>query len=45
MIEPQMDEVEAPLGVDIKMVTADAGHVYAKMYSALERRNIDALIT
>jgi hypothetical protein len=31
-------------GIDIKTVTADAGYAYAKVYGALERRGIDALI-
>lgn len=44
MIEPQVDEVEAITGIDIKTVTADAGYAYAKVYGALERRGIDALI-
>lgn len=44
MIEPQVDEVEAITGIDIKVVTADAGYAYAKAYGALERRGIDALI-
>jgi IS5 family transposase len=44
MIETQVDEVEATAGVDIKTVTADAGYAYAKVYGALERRDIDALI-
>ena len=44
MIEPQVDEVEATTGIDIKTVTADAGYAYAKVYGALERRGIDALI-
>jgi hypothetical protein len=46
MIEPQVDEVAATTGVDIKTVTADAGYgyAYAKVYGALERRGIDALI-
>ena len=39
-----MDEIEATTGVDIKTVTADAGYAYAKVYGALERRLIDALI-
>ena len=43
MIEPQVDEVEATTGIDIKTVT-DAGYAYAKVYGALERRGIDALI-
>ncbi len=44
MIEPQVDEIEATTGIDIKTVTADAGYAYAKVYGALERRGIDALI-
>src|SRR5215469_2327705 len=44
MIAPQVDEVKATTGADIKMVTADAGYAYAKVYGALERRGIDALI-
>jgi transposase len=44
MIEAQVDEVEATTGIDIKTVTADAGYAYAKVYSALERRDIGALI-
>ncbi len=44
MIEPQVDEIEATTGMDIKTVTADAGYAYAKVYGALERRGIDALI-
>jgi transposase len=40
MIEPQVDEIEATTGVDIKTVTADAGYTYAKVYGALERRGI-----
>jgi transposase len=44
MIDPQVDEIEATTGVDIKTVTADAGYAYAKVYGALERRLIDALI-
>jgi hypothetical protein len=44
MIEPQVDEVGATTGIDIKTVTADAGYAYAKVYGALERRGIDALI-
>ena len=44
MIEPQVDAVEAITGIDIKTVTADAGYAYAKVYGALERRGINALI-
>jgi hypothetical protein len=39
-----VDEVKATTGIDIKAVTADAGYSYAKVYGALERRDIDALI-
>ena len=45
MLKPQVDEVAATTGVDIKTVTADAGYAYAKVYGALERRGIDALIS
>ena len=44
MIAPQVDEVKATTGINIKTVTADAGYAYAKVYGALERRGIDALI-
>ncbi len=44
MIEPQVDEVRATTEVAIKTVTADAGYAYAKVYGALERRDIKALI-
>ena len=44
MIEPQVDEVRTTTGIDIKTVTADSGYAYAKVYGALERRGIDALI-
>jgi hypothetical protein len=44
MIAPKVDEVKATTGADIKTVTADAGYAYAKVYGALERRGIDALI-
>ncbi|MCK1575090.1 hypothetical protein IVB09_26900 [Bradyrhizobium sp. 174] len=39
-----MEEIEATTGINIKTVTADAGYAYAKVYGALERRGIDALI-
>src|SRR6185312_11903366 len=44
MIEPQVDDIEATTGIDITVVTADAGYAYAKVYGALERRDIAALI-
>jgi IS5 family transposase len=44
MIEAQVDEVASTTGIDIKTVTADAGYAYAKVYGALQRRGIDALI-
>jgi hypothetical protein len=44
MIAPQVDEVKATTEINIKTITADAGYAYAKVYGALERRGIDALI-
>src|SRR5262249_19797150 len=44
MIETQVDEVESATGIDVKTVTADSGYAYAKVYGALERRDINALI-
>lgn len=44
MIEPQVDDVESITGIEIKRVTADGGYAYAKVYGALERRGIDALL-
>lgn len=42
MIELQVEEIEAATGINIKTVTA--GYAYAKVYGALERRGINALI-
>jgi IS5 family transposase len=42
--ECQVDATMATTGVPIATVTADAGYAYAKVYGALERRRIDALI-
>lgn len=44
VIESQVDATMATTGVSITTVTADAGYAYAKVYGALERRGIDALI-
>jgi hypothetical protein len=44
IIEPQVDHVKATTGLGIKTVTADSGYAYAKVYGALERRGIEALI-
>ena len=44
MIEPQVDEAEVTTSVDIKTVTAAAGYAHARVYGALKRRDIDALI-
>jgi transposase len=44
IIERQVDAAMAVTGVPITAVTADAGYAYAKVYGALERRRIDALI-
>jgi hypothetical protein len=43
--EGQVVATMATTGVDIATVTADAGHAYAKVYGALERRRIDTLIS
>ena len=40
----QVDATMATTGVPVTTVTADAGYAYAKVYGALERRGIDALI-
>jgi transposase len=40
----QVDATMATTGVAMTTVTADAGYAYAKVYGALERRGIDALI-
>ena len=40
----QVDATMATTGVPMTTVTADAGYAYAKVYGALERRAIDALI-
>src|SRR5512134_858531 len=44
VIERQIDATMATTGVAIATVTADAGYAYAKVYGALERQRIDALI-
>ena len=40
----QVDATMATTGVPVTTVTADAGYAYAKVYGALERRGIEALI-
>src|SRR5512134_2979888 len=44
VIERQVDATMATTGVAIATVTADAGYAYVKVYRALERHRIDALI-
>lgn len=44
IIESQVDATMATTGVAIGAVTADAGYAYAKVYAALEKRGIAALI-
>src|SRR5512143_2427870 len=44
IVEHQVEATMATTGVPIAAVTADAGYAYAKVYGALERRGIDALI-
>ncbi|MCK1663520.1 hypothetical protein IVA91_00260 [Bradyrhizobium sp. 153] len=43
MIEPQVNEVEAIKGIDTRW-SPPTRAAYAKVYSVLERRGIDALI-
>jgi transposase len=44
MLESQVDAVAALTGEAILSVTADAGYAYGKIYGALERRGIGAVI-
>jgi transposase len=44
LLERQIDHVGAVTGEAIVTVTADAGYAYGKVYDALERRQIEALI-
>ncbi len=44
VIEARIDATMATTGVPITTVTADAGYAYGKVYGALERRGIEALI-
>jgi len=39
-----VDRIEATIGTHIKIVTADAGYAYAKVYGQLERRDTSAVI-
>ena len=44
LIEERTDATMVTTGVAIATLTADAGYAYAKVYGAMERRRIDALI-
>lgn len=44
LIEERVDATIATTGVAITTLTADAGYAYAKVYGAMERRSIDAII-
>ncbi len=44
LIEERIDATMATTGVAVATVTADAGYAYAKVYGAMERRGIDAVI-
>ena len=44
VIESQVNAVRELSGRDAAMVTADAGYAYSKVYGALERRGVAALI-
>jgi transposase len=41
---PQVDAVAATTGTAVKVVTADQGYAYGKVYGGLERRGIDPVI-
>jgi transposase len=44
VLEERVDAAMVTTGVGITTVTADAGYAYAKVYGAMERRGIDAVI-
>ena len=44
MMEPQLDAVRELTGRDPALVTADSGYAYSKVYGALERRGVAAVI-
>ena len=44
MMESQVDAVHELTGREPALVTADSGYAYSKVYAALERRGVDALI-
>ena len=41
---PQVDAVAATTGTPVKVITADQGYAYGKVYGGLERRGIDPVI-
>lgn len=43
-LDPQVEAIMQTTGVVVKTVTADMGYSYAKVYGAMERRDIDAVI-
>ena len=44
VVESRIDATMATTGVPITAVTADSGYAYGKVYGALERRGIEAVI-
>jgi transposase len=44
IVESRIDATMGTTGVPITIATADAGYAYAKVYGALERRGIEAVI-
>ena len=44
VLEPQVEAVRELSGRDPALVTADSGYAYSKVYAALERRGVAALI-
>jgi len=43
-LDPQIEAISKTTGVKVTTVTADMGYAYAKVFGAMERRNIDAVI-
>ena len=43
-IEARLDAIASTTGVDITTATMDAGYAYAKVFRALEDRNIEAIV-
>jgi len=44
LIERHVDRAEALTGKRVRVITADAGYAYGKVYAAMETRGVDAII-